>query len=332
MGRSDFYSIWNPKENAMVYNGITYFKDMKIEDVSVLSFDIESDGLKHTKNSEVYCITNTFRKQGKTISKGFFLDEYKSQAEMLLAWCEWVRNINPSIILGHNILLFDFPYLRHVAELNGIDLNLGRDNSTISFEERESKFRKDGSQEYAYHKVNIFGREVLDTWMLSIKYDISRQFESYGLKPIIKQLNLEKENRTFIDAGKIKHYFYNDKEMWKNVKQYALEDADDALKLFDIMAPATFYFTQSVSKSFQEMVLSSSGSQINNMMVRGYLQNTHSIAKGDDSVPYEGAISLGIPGFYKNCVRWDVSSLYPSIMRQFKLYDEKKILINIFYI
>lgn len=322
--RLDFYSIFNPKESAMVYNGLTYFKGMKINEVSVLSFDIETDGLKHTSNSEIYCITNTLRKQGKIISKGFFLDKYNSQADMIMDWCKWVRDMDPSILLGHNILLFDLPYLHHVANINNIELNLGRDDSAAQFEDRESKFRKDGSQEYAYKKINIFGREIVDTWMLSIKYDVGRQFESYGLKSIVKQLGLEKKDRTFIDAGKIKHYFYNDKFNWEKVKQYALEDADDALKLFDLMAPATFYFTQHVSKPFQEMILSATGSQINNMMVRSYLQTSHSIAKADEINSFQGAISFGVPKLYTNVYKLDVSSLYPSVMRQYKIYNRKK--------
>ena len=49
----DKYDIYNPKEASMVYNGITYFKGMKPQDVSVLSFDIETDGLTKTNKSEV---------------------------------------------------------------------------------------------------------------------------------------------------------------------------------------------------------------------------------------------------------------------------------------
>jgi DNA polymerase elongation subunit (family B) len=117
----------------MVAEGYTYFKGMKVEDVSVLSFDIESDGLIQTKDSQVFCITNTFRRMGQVINKGFFLDEYGSQADMLTAWCDWVREVNPSIILGHNIYSYDFPYINHVSKLNGVELNLGRNGSALKF-------------------------------------------------------------------------------------------------------------------------------------------------------------------------------------------------------
>lgn len=327
LGRSDFYSIWNPKENAMVYNGITYFKNMKIQDVSILAFDIESDGIKHTSKSEIYLISNTFRKQGEVINKLFSLEDYLSQAEMLEDWCKWVREINPSIVINHNIYGYDLPYLNHVANINGVDLNLGRDGSPLTFEERTSKFRVDGTRDMEFNMAYIFGREIVDSMFLSIRYDLGKAFESYGLKPIVKALGLEKEGRSFVDASQIKNYYKNrfkDPQMWEKVKAYASEDAEDVIKLFDIMMPSYFYFTQSVSKPFQGMLTSATGSQMNNILVRAYLQQGHSIAKADENGAFEGAISFGIPNLYKNGFKFDAASLYPSIMRQYEIYNAKK--------
>jgi DNA polymerase, archaea type len=325
--RIEYYSIWDKREANLVRQGLTYYKGMKPQDVSVLSVDIESDGLVQTKNSEIYLITNTFRCAGQIHKQTFSLEDYSNQAEMLEAWCEFVREADPSLVVGHNVYGYDFGYLAHVAKLCGVTLNLGRDGSELRFNEKPSKFRKDGSQDYEYHKAYIYGREIVDTMFLSIKYDVARNFPSYGLKPIVNYLGMEKEGRTFVDAGKIKQY-YNERltnpEMWAKVKQYAEEDSDDALKLFDLMAPSFFYMTQSISKSFQEINTGATGSQINNMMVRAYLQDNHSIAKSTEAVHFEGAISFGVPKIYKNCFKVDVSSLYPSIMRQFEVYDKYK--------
>jgi DNA polymerase-2 len=41
-------------------------------------------------------------------------------------------------------------------------------------------------------------------------------------------------------------------------------------------------------------------------------------------VGYVGAISFGIPGRYKNVYKLDVASLYPSIIRQYKIYSKDK--------
>lgn len=330
--RMDYYDIYDTKESNLVFNGMTYYKGLQLKDIAVLSFDIESDSLVKTKDSEIYLITNTFRNKNGVVRKTFSLEDYshhmRPQYKMLNAWCDWVREMNPSIMLGHNIFGYDLPYLDHVAKLNETELMLGRNDSAIKFNTYASEYRKDGSQSYEYFNAHIYGREIIDTMFLSIKYDVvKKEFPSYGLKPIVKVLGMEKQGRSFVDASKIKQYYNaraTDPEMWQKVKQYAEEDSDDALKLFDKMAPSYFYFTQSVSKTFQQMINGATGSQINNMMVRAYLQDGHSVAKASEAEKFEGAISFGVPGIYKNAFKQDVSSLYPSIMRQFQVYDKYK--------
>lgn len=326
--RIDFYHINDPKEASLVYNGLTYFKSSNPKDISILSFDIESDGLAKHDGSEIYLITNTFRKNGITEKRTFSLAPFKNQAIMLERWCEYVRECDPTLVIGHNIYGYDFGYIQHVANLHEVELKLGRDESTIRFNNYTSKFRKDGSQDYEYFNCYIFGREIVDTMFLALKYDaVPKKYESYGLKAIVKAEGLEKPGRSFVDASKIKQYYYNrdkDPETWAKVVQYAEEDSEDPIKLFDLMAPSYFYAAQSVSKSFQQMINSATGSQINNIMVRAYLQDNHSIAKTTAAEAYEGAISFGIPGVYRNSFKVDVASLYPSIMREFKVCDPNK--------
>jgi DNA polymerase elongation subunit (family B) len=149
---------------------------------------------------------------------------------------------------------------------------------------------------------------------LAYRYDIvEKKYESYGLKPIIKKENLETPGRTFYDASTIKTNIFIPEER-KKIIDYAKDDADDSLKLLDLMAPPFFYMAWSIPKSFQAITESAPGSQINTMLVRSYLQQGHSIPKASEVVPFEGAISDGYAGIYKNCIKWDVASLYPSIM------------------
>lgn len=321
--KRDIYVIHDAKEASMVINGFSYFKGMKAHEPSVLSWDIETSGLVHNDESKIYLISNTFRKNGKTVTRLFSIDEYESQFELLLEWCVWVQTINPSIIVGHNIFGYDFPYIKHVADMHDVRLNLGRDGSELYFNSYTSEFRKDGSQSYAYTRCFIFGREIVDTMFLSYKYDIGRKYSSYGLKTIIREEGLEIEGRQFYDAGTINENWENEEERVK-IKAYAEHDADDALALFDLMIPSYFYWNQAIPKSCQSLNYSATGSQINAFLVRSYLQEFHSIPKASDPLPYEGAISFGVPGIYKNVFKVDVASLYPSIMLQYDVHDKYK--------
>ena len=322
---NDTFSIYDPKESFMVNKGLTYYKGMSLKDVSILSFDIESTGLKHDNDAKVLIISNTIRKNGTVIRKLFTHDEFDTNGEMIDEWCQWVRDQDPSIICGHNIFGFDFGYLAFCAARDGYQLQLGRNGSNLRFEDRESKFRKDQTQDLHYFKAHIYGREIIDTMFLSIKYDIaSKKYESYGLKQIIKQEGLEVKDRQFYDASTIRDK-YKDPVEWEKIKKYAIHDADDALALFDLMAPSQFYWTQIVPKSFQSIVSGATGSQINSIMIRSYLQEAHSIPKADEMrESFEGAISAGSPGIYTNCLKWDVASLYPSIILQYQIYSKDK--------
>jgi DNA polymerase elongation subunit (family B) len=319
----EHWDIFSPKEASMLYHGITYFKDLHPKDVSVLFWDIETTGLTHDDKSKVLLISNTFRKGSRIVKKLFAYDEYKNQKQMIDAWCSWVREMDPTLFCGHNIYGFDLPYLRFVSKQNRTYLKLGRDDSNVKFDPYTSSYRLDGTQSLDYFNAHIFGREIVDTMFLARKYDFSKKYESYALKAIIEHEGLVKKDRQFYDAGEIRHNYMKPDE-WLKIKAYAIDDADDAMSLFDLMIPSFFYFGQSVSKPFQTMINSATGSQINNIMVRSYFQIGHSIAKADDPYYFQGAISFGVPKVYKNCFKVDVASLYPSLIRQYEIYNPKK--------
>lgn len=325
----DAYMVWHGKEAAMIKSGITCFKGMKANEPSILSFDIETTSLNpNDPKAAVLIIANTFRKQGKITRKLFAYNEFNSdlanaQKPMIEAWTKWVREMNPSILLGYNINGFDIPYLYTLAKKHDTTLQLGRNGSDLWFNKNESKFRKDGSQFYTYKKVNVYGRDVIDGFFVALRYDVGRKYESYKLKQLIKQEGLEVKDRVFYDGEQIR-FKYHIPEEFEKIKQYAQFDGDDALNLYDLMIPAVFYFTQSIPKPFQLMTESASGSQLNALLVRSYLQNKHSIPKADESVEFEGAISHGIPGVHKNVLSFDVASLYPSVMLEYKIYPKHK--------
>ncbi len=320
----DFFTIWDDKEQFLVKDGYTYHKGLKHTDPSILTFDIESTGLYHNADSKVLLISNTFRKNGQITRKLFCYDEFSSAGEMLTSWCNWIMEMDPSIIAGHNLYTFDFPYLQFIADQEGVQLNLGRDGSELKLGTKASKFRIDGSRDQEYKKVRIYGREVIDTMFLAIKHDIAtKKYESYGLKSIIKVEGLEKDGRVHYDSSQIRFNYTNPTE-WAKIKEYCIHDSDDALSLYDRCAPASFYLTQSVPKSFQSVVETATGSQINAMMIRSYLQDGHSLPKTSHVDKFNGGISLGRPGIYTNCIKWDVASLYPSIILECKVYDEDK--------
>lgn len=321
----DIYTIWNSEESLMVKDGYCFYQDMKLSEVSLMSFDIETTGLDpRDKDAKVLLISTTYRDHTGTLTnKLFAYDDYQNEQELIDAFCSYVREKDPSLLIGHNILSFDFVYLDGRASVNGTSLRLGRDESNVQFDSYQSRFRLDGTRNLEYNNVKVYGRELCDTFFLSMSFDVSKAFESYALKPLIKQLGFEKEGRQYYDAGSIRDHYKNPVE-WEKIKAYAEADAEDPIKLFDMMAPLYFNMCPMIPKPFSEILLSASGSKINSMMVRAYLQDGHSLPKADETRKFAGALSFAVPGVYSNTFKIDLSSLYPSIMIEYEVYDDKK--------
>ena len=321
--KRELFTVYNERESLMIKDGYTFFKGMKYREPSMLAFDIETNGLAINDRSEIYLISNIYRINDKIEHKLFVYSDYESQGDMIEAWAKWVKAKDPTFLVGHNINSYDIPFIANLADIFGITLDLGRDGSPLRIDRTESKFRVDGNRDLHYKRIKVYGREIIDTMFLAYRYDIDRKYEDYGLKTIIKQEGLEVKDRVFYDASKIKDNYKDPKEMEK-IKAYCMFDADDVISLYDKMAPSFFYMAQAIPKPFQMVIESASGSQINAMMNRSYLQFAHSLPKASDRVEFEGAISFGVPGVWKNVVKWDVASLYPSIMEAYEVYDQDK--------
>lgn len=319
----DVWTMGSLVENYLVASGVTYFKESNPKNVSTLFFDIETTGLTHDVNSRVLLISNTFRKNGNIVKKLFAVDDYPSDRDMLCAWVKWVKQIDPSIIVTYNGWNFDIPYLMYCAWKHDVRLRLGRDDSEIEIGKYKSKFRQDQNRTIEYSEPKIFGREQVDLFFVTQKYDVGKKFTNYRLKTIVREAGLEKEGRQFYDAGLIFKKWHDPAERAK-IKQYAIDDADDTMSVYDLVIDGFFYPSQNVPKPFQTMCMSASGSQINSMLLRAYLAVGHSIPKASEKQKFQGAISRGYPGIYKSVHSLDVASLYPSIILTYNIVDKEK--------
>lgn len=326
MENRDYVKTWqDPIQNIMMSNGMRMYRGLALTDLCVLSWDIETTGLdRFADDAQVILITSTARLADGTIKRALFaVTDYEHTGQMIDNWCRWVCEVNPDIILGHNIFGYDFPYMEAIANRYGTSLRIGRVGMSMTFEKFPKKFRLTQGRNLEFNMPIIPGREVVDTMLLAYKSDIGSKYESYGLKQLIKAEGLEQPDRQFYDARLIGKNYKKPEEMVK-IKAYAERDADDGLALFDKFSKTFFQNTKFLPQTFQSICVSASGGQIDNLLVSSYLCQGYSIPLTSKKKKFQGALSNGWPGIYHNVFKVDVAALYPSIIISFSVFDKKK--------
>lgn len=277
--------------------GTTMFQGMTYGQIRRLQLDIETTTLDPAEDDAG--IIMIALKQG-TFEK--VLVRTGTEFQLLEELNEVIRKLDPDVIEGHNIYAFDIPYIIARAMKLGVDLKWGRNKGNPNV-------RTEGRQQVAY----VHGRQVIDTLVQVQRFDIAGNLTRYGLKDVINQLGLEREDREFIAGDAIRAAWESGDH--ERLAKYALDDVRDVDALSRLIMPNEFYQTQMVPMSYQQCAMAGTGRKIDDLMIRGYLCALHSIPAPRRPEPFPGGyVEVLHTGVYKPVVKCDVESLYPSIM------------------
>ena len=171
----------------------------------------------------------------------------------------------------------------------------------------------------AYRRFDIYGRSLVDTWMLAQHYDIaSRELEGFGLEEIERHLKLVHPGRVYIEPERVSELAANDPATLRGA---ALDNARQVAKLAEMLSLSYFVQAQIFPYSYQNVILRGNATKIDSLLLRAYLAQRH-------GVPMPGTLRSRLPaaiprsGGWAWRIRWrhcDVTSLYPSLMLQFGL-------------
>jgi DNA polymerase elongation subunit (family B) len=302
-----FFRLRSPVEQYLVRSRRTLFKEMVFSDLKRLQIDIETTGLDpHDPDSQVIVVA---------IKSNASLEEVlplrTTEAELLQRVTERLRELDPDVIEGHNLFNFDLPFLAARAERFGHVLRWGRDGSPVRIGSGVSRF-KAGALTMPYTPAYIHGRHIIDTYQQIQRYDIGGHLSSYGLKQAVEELGLTRPNREFVPGPRIAEVWRHDQD---RLLRYALDDVRDVEVLSSLATPTEFYQTQLLPRSFQAVATGGPGEKLNDLMLRVYLMDGHSVPTAESSRGYAGGhAELLATGVFRPVVKCDVESLYPSIM------------------
>ncbi len=289
------------------------FRGLELNNIRRLQFDIE------TITAEGYEFSNPKRAEDQIViitmcdNTGWekvISQDTMTEKELLQEFVDTIAERDPDVLEGHNIFRFDLPYIETRAKRHKVKLNLGRRG--LPLKKRNSRFSA-AERTINYTRYDAFGRHFVDTYHLTIFYDIShRNLDSYGLKYVAKHFGVAAENRTYIAGEKISESWENDRP---NLLAYALDDVRETRAISEILSPSYFYQSQLIPMKYQDCIVRGNATRINALLTAEYINRGHSIPYPEPPTNFSGALTKAFKsGVFKNIWHCDVRSLYPSII------------------
>jgi DNA polymerase, archaea type len=308
-----WFALSDPVEQYLMLSGTTYFMGLQFGDLRRLQLDIEtyiSPGFEFPtaarEGDRIVAIALSDSNGFERVLRGDQMDERAMLEELVRI----MGDRDPDVIEGHNLFRFDLEYLEVRARRHRVKLALGRDGSGLRG--RPSRMQI-AERSIAFRRYDIYGRSIIDTWILAQHYDIaSRELESFGLKDLAIHFGLAKADRVYLDAGRVSEHFEQRPE---ELFAYALDDVRETRALAEVLSPSYFVQAQIFPYSYQSAVLRGNATKINALLMRAYLAARHSIpAPNAPTEVLGGYTEVRRCGVARNVLHCDVTSLYPSLM------------------
>ncbi len=303
----------DPVHQYLLLSGQTHFLDLPFAALHRLQLDIETyctPGFEFSRaareGDRIIAMAMCDSRGWETVLKGTEADE----AGMLVEMVRLIRERDPDVIEGHNLFRFDLEYIEARAARYRVPLTLGRDGSVLQGHPSRMQI---GERAITYRKYEIFGRHIVDTWILAQHYDIvAREFDSYGLKDIARHFGLASAERTYVLPDRISATFDHDPE---TLYRYALDDVRETRAVSDLLSRSYYIQAQIFPFSYQNVILRGNATKIDALLLREYLRQRSAVALPQPGQPIEGGYTeLGYQGVVHHVLHCDITSLYPSLM------------------
>jgi DNA polymerase I len=317
-----------PEEQYLVATGRTYFRGLAFDDLHRLQFDLETTGL-HPAQHRIFLVAvrdnRGFSAVLDVAERG--LEGAAAEADLIRRLVALVRQRDPDVIENHNLHGFDLPFLARRAELLGVTMALGRLGGGMRRRPASRGYgawRGDetGPGERAEQgRYTIPGRELIDTLDAVRRYDFSaRDLPGHGLKAVARHFGLASPDREYVAGAQVYKTWLADPE---RVRRYALDDVNEADGVARLLCGAAFALAQMAPRRYERLADAGPATGVlDPLLVRAYLRAGTALPARtvSDGVQHSGAaLYLFAAGVATRVVKADVSSLYPSLMRQYRI-------------
>nr|WP_258872062.1 DNA polymerase II [Thalassotalea euphylliae] len=238
-----------------------------------------------------------------------YIEWLANEAALLQRFLAWVKEHDPDVFIGWNVVNFDFSLFQKRYDLHGIPFAIGRDNSAPNW-------RKQRNSEQNF--MDIEGRVVIDG--IDLLKSATYNFASFSLDNVAHELLGKRkqvkdvENRLY----EIVDNFHHNK---KALAAYNLEDCRLVWQIFEHTDLLAFAKLRAKLTGLSLDRIGGSVAAFTNLYLpklhrAGYIAPNLGDGKSDLISP-GGYVMNSIPGLYRNVLVLDFKSLYPSIIRTF---------------
>ena len=346
------FTILSPVEQYLVQTRKRLFKGIEdYADGYRFVFDIETTGL----DPETCKIILIGVKDNHGLQETIPAFGEDGEKKCIQRFFNLIREYKPTIVAGYNSAFFDFPFILKRAEILGVDVQgLTKILTGTGMKEKKGILKLANEMEdYVQHV--IWGFNIIDiAHSVRRAQAINSEIKSWGLKYITTYLEKEKPNRVYVQGNKISEiylenesYYMNPKtgrykmigepgtqdlltrfpgkfEIWtgrKIVEQYLDDDLYETMIVDDSFSQSTFLLSKLVPTTYERIATMGTATLWKIIMLAWSYENNLAIPAKDTKRPFTGGLSrLLNVGFAKNIVKFDYSSLYPSIQLVYDVF------------
>ena len=247
-----------------------------------------------------------------------------AEAELIARLVAKVQAADPDVIENHNLHGFDLPFLERRARLLGVPLALGRIGppgiAAACARARGSAIGQDDER----RRVRLVapGRELIDTLDAVLRHDFAtRELPGHGLKAVARHFGIAGPNREHIprrsDLRRVPP---------RSGARAALRDRrrrGGRGAVARMLGGAAFALARMAPRRYERLADAGAATGvIDPLLVRAYLRAGTALPAHEpgDGTPHSGAaLHLFASGVAQRVVKADVASLYPSLMRAYRI-------------
>ncbi len=309
-----------PEEQYLVATGRTYFRDLPFDKLHRLQFDLETTGLD-PRRDRIFMISIRYHAGNTEVLEAHDASD-AAEAELIGRLMERVRAADPDVIENHNLHGFDLPFLDRRSRILGVALSLGR-VAGAGLRQRAARrgVASGAADDRRRMRFVAPGRELIDTMDSVRRHDFAtRELPGHGLKVVARHLGIAAPDREYIRGDQIYTTWLTDPE---RVRRYATDDVEEVAALSRMLGGAAYALAQMAPRRYERLADAGPATGvIDPLLVRAYLRAGAALPahEASDGTPHSGAaLHLFASGVAHRVVKADVASLYPSLMRAYRI-------------